>query len=153
MSYIAPVHDGGDLHRRYLPLAFITGVASLLVAVAIQGTAIAVVTSFVRAVEAGPRGCLPTDFPTYPGAQLTGVSIDFGSPSGCSVENVVDARQSDVADYYTANLNTGGWQVTETDASSGDISFERTSDPSTYGRVQLSTRHAQTVVDIDLVRG
>jgi|SRR5438874_6903093 len=152
MSRTAPVHRSGDLGRRYFPQMFLVGIASLLVGVAIHGTALAVVTSFVRAVEAGPRGCLPPDFPTYPGAQLTGVKIDFGSPSGCSVENVVDSGQSNVANFYETNLNAGGWRVTGVDESHAVINFQRASEPSTHGRVQLSASDAQTVVDIDLTR-
>jgi len=114
------------------------------------------IVSLIRAAQSGSLACLPSDFPKYPGATLTGEYTSFGTnvAPGTSheCEETFDSNDdvATVRDFYTSELSTGDWHVTSNDTANGTINFARLSKPQSIGSVQLLGRGQHATISVKL---
>ena len=124
------------------------GCAVLLVIGLVGGGfgAYALITRF----QHGAFSCLPSDFPSYPGASVVSENTKVGTATEC---NMVFGSNDDVATvttYYQAHLNSGDWTVVSSDSANAVISFRRKSSSQTIGSVTLLGRGQHSEIEIQL---
>jgi hypothetical protein len=141
--------------RRRLLVWWLTGAATLLVILsAFAGYfVISTVGSFVTA---HPVGCLPSDFPTYPGSTVREIDQTFavpGSIAQCRVRMTTPQVFQDVNSFYKAELVSGQWETTAYagDINSSTITFDRRSHPLTRGLVSITSNvGSATAVEVQV---
>lgn len=112
------------------------------------------VTTLVRTAQQGGFNCLPSDFPRYPGATVTrvytyvGTGVAPGDSRECQQGLSSDDDAATVTEFYTSNLNSGDWTITNIDTANGVIRFARKSKPQNVGVVQLLGRGRHTQIEI-----
>lgn len=112
--------------------------------------------ALLRRRRRGGFSCLPSDFPSYPGATVTNVNSSFGTgvaPGDSKSCRVTLASNDDVAAvtaFYEQKLGSGDWKVTAFVSSTGEVRFQRVSRPATVGIVDLLGRGQQTEIQINL---
>jgi hypothetical protein len=112
--------------------------------------------SLVNRLQHGGFSCLPSDFPTYPGASVVsenakiGNEFSPGDSSRCTMVFDSNDNGAAVTTYYEAQLNNGDWTIVSTDSANGVISFQRKSRPQTVGTVTLLGRGQHSEIDIQL---
>ena len=112
--------------------------------------------SLVTRFQKGGFSCLPSDFPSYPGASVVsentrvGSVVSAGDSTRCTM--VIDSNDevATVTTYYQARLNNGDWTIVSSDAANGVITFQRKSRPQTVGTVTLLGRGQHSEIDIQL---
>jgi hypothetical protein len=112
--------------------------------------------SLVNRFQQGGFSCLPSDFPSYPGASVVsenttvGSFVSAGDSTRCTM--VIDSNDevATVTTYYEEHLNSGDWTIGSSDAANGLIDFQRKSRPNTVGRVTLLGRGQHSEIDIQL---
>lgn len=128
------------------------GCALLLLLVV--GGGIWAISSFVNAVQNGSLSCMPSDFPRYPGATVTrdfryvGTGVAPGDTRECQETLSSNDDVATVTDFYTSKLESGDWQITGNDKTSGQIRFVRKSKTQQVGMIQLLGRGEHTVIEI-----
>jgi hypothetical protein len=133
----------------------LAGGCALLLVLAVVGGAVGI-TSLVNSFQHGGFSCLPSDFPSYPGATVTNVNSSFGTgvaPGDSKSCRVTLASNDDVAAvtaFYEQKLGSGDWKVTAFVSSTGEVRFQRVSRPATVGIVDLLGRGQQTEIQINL---
>jgi hypothetical protein len=114
------------------------------------------VYSLVTRFQHGGFSCLPSDFPTYPGASAVNENAQIGnefSPGDNNRCNMAFDSNDDVATvttFYQAQLNSGDWTIVSTDSVNGVINFQLKSRPETVGTVTLLGRGQHSEIDIQL---
>jgi hypothetical protein len=107
--------------------------------------------------------CLPSDFPSYPGATIANYSFELnGTTPGSSCNMVFHLKDADrrfnpgedsasvAFDFYQNQLSAGGWQVNASDAGSGHIAFRDVKRANTSGTVDLVAKVGYTEITIQL---
>jgi hypothetical protein len=130
------------------------GCALLLILAVIGGTVGAV--GLAKRFQQGGFACLPSDFPSYPGATVTrentyvGTGVAPGDTKECQETLESNDEMTTVTDFYTSHLDTGDWRIISNDSRNGVISFQRRSRVQTVGRVRLLGRGQRTVIEVML---
>jgi len=112
--------------------------------------------SLVNAVQHGALNCLPSDFPSYPGATITreytyfGGGVAPGDSKECQMTLESDDDSATVSDFYASRLDSGDWTVTANDSANGQIRFHRVSRPLTMGILDLLARGQHTEIQLKL---
>lgn len=112
--------------------------------------------SLVNAVQHGGLTCLPSDFPTYPGATVAyertfyGTGVAPGDSKSCRMTLDSSDNVATVTAFYRDRLESGDWKVVAYDDSSGRIQFQRVSRPLTVGTVELLGRGSSSEIEITL---
>jgi len=134
---------------------WVAGGCALLLILGVVGAVIGGVALLNR-VQHADFSCLPSDFPSYPSAALTGertyigTGLAPGDTHDCTESLSSDDNVPTVADFYTSRLSTGDWKITSNDAANGTIRFARLSRPQTVGVVALLGRGSHTEIQIKL---
>lgn len=144
-------------HRSRAWIWWLAGGCALLLVIGLVAAGIGVY-SLARNIQSSGFGlnCLPSDFPSYPGATVTTAQVNYGAgvaPGDSRVCQVKLESTDDVATvttFYTARLNSGDWKVTAVISSVGQIQFHRVSRDQTVGLVQLLGRGQHTEIIIQL---
>jgi hypothetical protein len=132
---------------------WLAGGCALLLVIGLVGAGFGVY-SLVHSFQSGGLACLPSDFPSYPGATVTSEVTNFGSgvaPGDSKSCHMVLESGDDAATvtaFYNDNLNSADWHVTAFISSGGQIQFNRVSRPATVGVVQLLGKGQQTEIRI-----
>ena len=104
----------------------------------------------------GSFSCLPSDFPTYPGATFSGQytyvggNVAPGDTHECQITLESQDDVTTVTGFYQSHLSSGDWTIKSYDSANGTISFSRSSRPATVGTLQLLGRGQHTEVQIRL---
>jgi hypothetical protein len=135
---------------------WVAGGCAVLLVVAVAGGIWATVALVNNVQQHGGFACLPSDFPSYPGATITSSSVRYttGLPAGdskeCSMTLESSADAATVTDFYTSSLSTGDWAITSNDTATGEIRFHRVSRPQTVGVLDILGRGQQTGIQLTL---
>jgi len=92
-------------------------------------------------------GCLPSDFPKYPGAIWGGSS--FGG-TACRRTLLTTDDSSRIIDFYASKLGAGKWTVTSIDRTIERIDFRHVSGSSITGVVWLVDRRVFRAICIEV---
>jgi hypothetical protein len=134
---------------------WVAGGCALLLVIGVVGVGFGIY-SFVNSFSKGAFACLPSDFPSYPGATVSSFNTHFGAGAapGDSKTCLMVLESSDdsatVSAFYNDNLNTGDWHVTAVISSAGQIQFHRVSRPATVGLVEVLGKGQQSEIRIQL---
>jgi hypothetical protein len=112
--------------------------------------------SLVNGFQHGAFNCLPSDFPSYPGASVVsentqlGTGMSPGDNKRCTI--VLDSNDNvdTVTSFYQQNLATGDWTIPTAHPPQGEFSFTRISRPQTRGTVIVVVHGQHTEIDIQL---
>ncbi|MEA2645336.1 MAG: hypothetical protein QOE92_419, partial [Chloroflexota bacterium] len=91
------------------------------------------------------------DFPIYQGARETGFHTFVGT-GGTTNDATweVNTPVSQVKSFYLTELNKGDWKVLSTDPDTGDIYFNRRSNPAEQGQLRLLAVGSTTTIQVQL---
>lgn len=111
--------------------------------------------SLVNRFQSGGFSCLPSDFPSYPGASVVSENTKVGATSPGNTTQCTMVLQSNdnvdaVTGFYQQNLATGDWNIPPSHPPQGEFSFQRKSRPQTRGTVIVATQGQHTEIDIQL---
>jgi hypothetical protein len=112
--------------------------------------------SLVNRFQSGGFSCLPSDFPSYPGASVVsentkvGAGFSTGDNGRCTMVLNSNDSAATVTTYYEQQLGSGDWTIVSSDTASGVLSFQRKSRPQTVGTVTLLGRGQHSEIDIQL---
>ena len=106
--------------------------------------------SLVRQFQNGALDCLPSDFPSYPGATVSSWNTTFGATKRCTIVLQSDDGVAAVTAFYEQGLSSGDWTIMTSDPASGEFSFRRLSRPQTFGTISLLGRGQHTEIEIQL---
>ena len=126
----------------------IGGCAVLLVVAIVAG--IFGLTSLVRNFQGGAYSCLPSDFPSYPGASVVRENSSVGTRTECDMVLTSNDDVSTVTDWYAGHLNEGDW-TDNVDSGAGSINFQQVSGGHATGSVQLLGAGQHTEIRISVV--
>lgn len=126
-------------------------VAIVVMAAIIGGAAL------VNRMQNGSLTCLPSDFPKYPGATVTGETNYLGTVSApgdtheCRMTFESNDDVSTVTGFYAAQMDVGEWMITANDTGNGVMQVRLRSRPATVGQIQFAGlgRHTQIQVKLD----
>ncbi len=108
--------------------------------------------ALVRTFQGGGFSCLPSDFPSYPGAAVasehtyTGPEVAPGDSKSCLMTVDTNDNMPKVESFYAEKLSNGDWKVIA--HTLGEIRFQRVSRPASIGLVQLQVIGRQTEITI-----
>lgn len=114
------------------------------------------VYSLVTRFQHGAFSCLPSDFPSYPGATVGNENTAFGNEfapgdnTRCNMVLNSNDGAAAVTSFYQTQLNSGDWTLVSSDASTGVIAFQLKSRPQTVGTVTVLGRGQHSQIDIQL---
>jgi hypothetical protein len=136
-------------------LWFVAGGCALLLLIGAAGAVVGGL-ALVKKFQQGGFACLPSDFPSYPGATITfektyvGTGLPAGDTSQC--QQTLDSNDdvATVTEYYAGRLDTDDWRITSNDTTNGVIKFARRSRPQTAGTVELLGRGQHTSIQVKL---
>lgn len=134
---------------------WLAGGCLVLVVVGIVGVAFTV-ANLVNAVKRGAYSCLPSDFPTYPGASVTGdytyygTNVAPGDTHECQMGFTSQDDATTVTAFYKSRLSSGSWTIISNDTANGRIAFRSSSRAATVGTVQLFGQGQHTVIQVRL---
>ena len=106
--------------------------------------------SLVKQIQNGAFDCLPSDFPSYPGATVSSWHTTLSATKQCTIVLESDDGVATVTAFYQQELNTGDWAITSSDPASGQFSFQRQSRAQTFGNIALLGRGQHTEIEIEL---
>ena len=134
---------------------WLAGGCALLLVIGAIGAG-AAIFGLIRNFQGGGFSCLPSDFPSYPGATVSsevsnlGTGFAPGDHKECRMVLESNDDVNTVTSYYVQHLGSGNWTITHSDVASGVISFQLRSRPQTVGTVSLLARGQHTEVQIVL---
>ncbi|TMC00843.1 MAG: hypothetical protein E6J40_01115 [Chloroflexi bacterium] len=134
---------------------WVAGGCAIVLVLALVGAGIGVY-NLVNSFQHGGLACLPSDFPSYPGATVisentyVGTGVAPGDSKRCSMVLRSNDDSATVTSFYQDKLNGGDWKVTAYIASIGQIQFQRVSRQQSVGVVELLGRGNQTEIRIQL---
>jgi hypothetical protein len=109
--------------------------------------------SIVNRFHHGGFSCLPSDFPSYPGASVVSENIKVGANlypgdnTECRMVLQSDDNVDTVANFYRQNLGTGDWTIL-TYLYEGAFSFQRNSRRQTMGTIYVDAKGQHTQMEI-----
>ena len=115
--------------------------------IGLGGFGLIVVVAFGAAAASCPGG----DFPRYAGSEQTSFSVNVGSVTECDAEFSAPASVGAVTEYMQTQLDAGDWQLVGTDPLQGALNFQRRSNPSTTGQVQLLGQGDHTLIEVQII--
>jgi hypothetical protein len=136
-------------------IGWLIGGCAVLLVLGVIGAGFGVY-SLVNRFQHGGFSCLPSDFPTYPGASLTNENSQIGNEfapgdnNRCSMVFNSNDDVATVTTYYESHLSSGDWTIVSHDAANGVLGFQRKSRPQTVGSVTLLGRGQHSEIDIRL---
>ena len=90
-------------------------------------------------------GCVPRDFPMYPGLRIQEEYLTQGRTADqCNVVWGVDADGATVRDYYNVQLQSGDWTLDE--SGTNPLAFSRRSRPEVTGTLAISGNRPSTLL-------
>ena len=107
-------------------------------------------SALVKQFQNGGFNCLPSDFPSYPGATVSSENTFFGTTKRCTIVLESDDGVAAVTAFYRQQLDTGDWTITSSDPASGQFSFRLRSRSQTFGTISLLGRGQHTEIEIQL---
>ncbi|HKB19138.1 MAG TPA: hypothetical protein VKF28_08880 [Candidatus Dormibacteraeota bacterium] len=118
---------------------WVAGAGALLLVIGIVGGAYGLIT-LARTVQQGGFSCLPSDFPHYPGAFVSGETTSLGPVGGhqCHMTYESGDAVTTVGPYFQSHLSSGDWSLISVDFPTGTITFSRLSKPEVRGTLKLS---------------
>lgn len=137
-------------------IGWLAGGCALLLVIGVAGAIWAGGAIVNNVQQHGGFACLPSDFPSYPGATVASENVRFttGLPPGDSKQCTMTLESSDgaatVSDFYASRLSTGDWAITSNDKTAGEIQFQRVSRPQTVGILDILGRGQQTEIQLTL---
>jgi hypothetical protein len=140
--------------RSFAWVWWLAGGCAVLVVIGLVAAALGL-GSLVSSFQHGGFSCLPSDFPSYPGATVSSENtyVGTGVPAGDSKRCTMVLESNDdvniVTSWYSSNLNSGDWSASS-DNASGTVQFENRSRPSTKGTIELLGRGQHTEIRITL---
>jgi hypothetical protein len=138
--------------RSFAWVWWLAGGCAVLVVIAVIAGVLGL-SALVTNLERGAFSCLPSDFPSYPGATVSSENtyVGTGMPAGdtkrCTMVLESDDDVNTVRSWYSSSLNSGDWSASA-DAPSGTVQFESRTTPSTNGTVELLGRGQHTEIRI-----
>lgn len=114
------------------------------------------VYSLVNGFQHGAFNCLPSDFPSYPGATVVnenttvGTGFTPGDSRRCTIVLQTNDGVAAVTTFYEQQLVSGDWTVPSSDPTTGELQFQRRSRPATVGHLFLLGRGQHTEIQIQL---
>ena len=134
---------------------WLVGGCAVLLVIGLIGAGFGVY-SLVTRFQHGAFSCLPSDFPSYPGASVVsentrvGSGVSAGDSTRCTMVFDSNDDVATVTTHYEAQLTSGDWTIASSDTANGVISFQRKSRPETVGTVTLLGRGQHSEIDIQL---
>jgi hypothetical protein len=134
---------------------WLVGGCAVLLVVGLIGGGFGLYTLVTR-FQQGAFSCLPSDFPSYPGATVgnenTAVGNEFspGDNTRCNMVLNSNDGAAAVTSFYQTQLNSGDWTIVSSDAATGVIAFQLKSRPQTVGTVTVLGRGQHSQIDIQL---
>jgi hypothetical protein len=90
-------------------------------------------------------GCVPGDFPRYPGLRVQEQYLAQGhSVDQCNVVWKADAESPTVQDFYNRQLQTGDWELVQ--GGTNPILFRRHSRPEINGSLAIAGDRPSTLI-------
>lgn len=135
---------------------WLAGGCAVLLVLGLVGAGVGVY-NFVNSLQHGAFACLPSDFPSYPGATVTGensfvgTGVAPGDSKRCTMILESNDDSTTVIAFYNDKLNTGDWKVTAYIDSIGQIQFHRVSRPQTEGVIDFLSRGQHTEIQLQLL--
>ena len=132
---------------------WVAGGCALLLVLGL-GVGIWGLVSAVKSFQQGGFTCMPSDFPRYPGASVTGDYTTVGTKvapgDSRECQETLDSNDdvATVTDFYASRLNSGDWKIRANDAANGEVRFARVSKPQNVGVIDLLSRGRHTVIQI-----
>jgi hypothetical protein len=114
------------------------------------------IKSLVNTYQQGGFACLPSDFPSYPGAAVTsentyfGTGVAPGDTKRCRMVLEAADDVTKVTTFYEQKLDSGDWATDSSDHSTGEIVFHLKARPATSGTIDLLGRGTQTEIRIQI---
>jgi hypothetical protein len=134
---------------------WVAGGCAVLLVLGLIGAGVGAYNLF-NSFQHGGFTCLPSDFPSYPGATVSseytyvGTNVAPGDSKQCRMVLESTDDSATVTGFYNEKLSSGDWKVTAYIASMGQIQFQRVSRPQTVGVIDLLGRGQHTEIHIQL---
>ena len=109
--------------------------------------------SLVDGFRSGSNTCLPSDFPTYPGAVQREWTFELnGTYPGNTCHFVFESNDDveTITAFYESKLNSGNSRVTTSGKPAGQINFQLGSEAWPFGTVNVAVGKTRTEITIDL---
>src|SRR5579859_4370389 len=142
----APVAAKRPMRARWVALIVAGSIVSLLLA----GTGLAAVSSAYselgnRFTAGASSNCLPSDFPTYPGAAIVTSLKAF---SVCTTAFTTRDSSAEVITYFQTQLDQFPWRVTGGSGDQGTVEFARQDGAKGSGEVSVSPSRSATQIQV-----
>jgi hypothetical protein len=140
--------------RSFAWVWWLAGGCAVLVVIAVIAGVLGL-SSLVSSFQHGGFTCLPSDFPSYPGATVSsentyvGTGVPAGDTKRCTMVLESNDDVNTVTSWYSSNLNSGDWSASS-DTANGTIQFDNRTRPATNGTIELLGRGQQTEIRIAL---
>jgi hypothetical protein len=132
---------------------WLAGGCALLLVIGLVGAGFGIY-SVAHSISSATFACLPSDFPSYPGARVTtattyvGTAVAPGDSKSCRMVLESTDDVATVTAFYDDRLRTGDWTVIADLPTYGQIQFHRVSRPQAFGLAQLLGKGQQTEIRI-----
>ncbi len=132
---------------------WLAGGCALLLVIGLVGAGYGIY-SIAHSISSTNFACLPSDFPSYPGARVVssvtyvGTGVGHGDSKSCRMTLESTDDVATVTAFYDEKLRTGDWTVIANLPKFGQIQFHRVSRPQAFGLVQLLGKGQQTEIRI-----
>jgi hypothetical protein len=151
----APAYPQAARRSSHTWIWWVAGGCAVLLVIGLVGAGVGVY-NLVNSFQHGGFSCLPSDFPSYPGATVAsentyvGTGLTPGDSKRCRMILESNDDSTTVSAFYNEKLSSGDWKVTAYVASIGQIQFQRVSRPQTIGTVDFLGRGQHTEIHIQL---
>ena len=138
------------MRRSRLGLRILAGCAVLFVVATVLAGYAAV--SLFRGFQSGAYTCLPSAFPSYPGATYAGQTFDLNGTYPGNTCQVTFQSRDDVAtviEFYQARLNDGGW-VRSIAGPAGQVNFQQAGSGRPFGTLSVAAGDPQTQIAVEV---
>jgi hypothetical protein len=132
---------------------WLAGGCALLLVIGLVGAGFGIY-SLAHSLSSATFACLPSDFPSYPGARVmssinyVGTAVAPGDSKSCRMVLESTDDVATVTAFYDDKLRTGDWAVIADLPKYGQIQFHRVSRPQAFGLVLLLGKGQQTEMRI-----
>jgi hypothetical protein len=132
---------------------WLAGGCALILVIGLVGAGFGIY-SVAHSISTSTFACLPSDFPSYPGARVAssmtyiGTAVAPGDSKSCRMVLESTDDVATVTAFYDGKLRTGDWAVIADLPTYGQIQFHRVSRSQAFGLVQLLGKGQQTEIRI-----